>query len=54
MHDLGHGLDQPGRLIGWLYRRTPVYAWRVPGLWFDIGTPETLAEAEQLFETGSV
>ena len=47
----GNNPDQPGRLVGWLYRRTPVYAWRVPGRWFDIGTPETLAEAEQLFET---
>jgi len=47
----GNNPDQPGRLIGWLYERTPVYAWRVPGQWFDIGTPETLAEAEQLFET---
>jgi len=49
----GNNPDQPGRLIGWLYQRTPVYAWRVPGQWFDIGTPETLAEAEQLFQTGS-
>jgi glucose-1-phosphate thymidylyltransferase len=48
----GNNPDQPGRLIEWLYRRTPVYAWRVPGQWFDIGTPETLAEAEQLFESG--
>ncbi len=47
----GNNPDQPGRLVGWLYRRTPVYAWRVPGRWFDIGTPETLAEAERLFET---
>jgi glucose-1-phosphate thymidylyltransferase len=47
----GNNPDQPGRLIGWLYERTPVFAWRVPGQWFDIGTPETLAEAEQLFET---
>jgi len=47
----GNNPDQPGRLIGWLYERTPVYAWRVPGRWFDIGTPETLAEAERLFET---
>ena len=47
----GNNPDQPGRLIGWLYQRTPVYAWRVPGRWFDIGTPETLAEAERLFET---
>jgi glucose-1-phosphate thymidylyltransferase len=49
----GNNPDQPGRLIEWLYERTPVYAWRVPGQWFDIGTPETLAEAEQLFESGS-
>jgi glucose-1-phosphate thymidylyltransferase len=47
----GNNPDQPGRLVGWLYERTPVYAWRVPGRWFDIGTPETLAEAEQVFET---
>ncbi|TML34517.1 MAG: nucleotidyltransferase family protein [Actinobacteria bacterium] len=46
----GNNPDQPGRLIGWLYERTPVYAWRVPGRWFDIGTPETLAQAERLFE----
>jgi glucose-1-phosphate thymidylyltransferase len=48
----GNNPDQPGRLVGWLYRRTPVYAWRVPGRWFDIGTPETLAEAGRLFDTG--
>jgi glucose-1-phosphate thymidylyltransferase len=49
----GNNPDQPGRLVGWLYQRTSVYAWRVPGLWFDIGTPDTLAEAEALFEAGS-
>jgi glucose-1-phosphate thymidylyltransferase len=49
----GNNPDQPGRLVGWLYRRTPVYAWRVPGRWFDIGTPETLAEAAALFESRS-
>jgi len=47
----GNNPDQPGRLVAWLYERVPVYAWRVPGRWFDIGTPETLAEAEELFET---
>jgi glucose-1-phosphate thymidylyltransferase len=46
----GNNPDQPGRLVAWLYERVPVYAWRVPGRWFDIGTPETLAEAEDLFE----
>ncbi len=41
--------DQPGRLVQWLYPRTPVYTWRVPGLWFDIGSKETLEEASQIF-----
>ncbi|MDQ2983134.1 MAG: nucleotidyltransferase family protein [Actinomycetota bacterium] len=47
--DEGNNPDQPGRLVEWLYSRTPVYAWRVPGRWFDIGSPETLAEAEREF-----
>jgi glucose-1-phosphate thymidylyltransferase len=47
----GNNPDQPGRLVAWLYERIPVYAWRVPGRWFDIGTPETLAEAEELFQS---
>jgi glucose-1-phosphate thymidylyltransferase len=47
----GNNPDQPGRLVAWLHERIPVYAWPVPGRWFDIGTPETLAQAEELFET---
>jgi glucose-1-phosphate thymidylyltransferase len=47
----GNDPDQPGRLVAWLYERIPVYAWPVPGRWFDIGTPETLAQAEELFKT---
>jgi glucose-1-phosphate thymidylyltransferase len=43
--------DQPGRLIQWLYPRTSVYTWRVPGLWFDIGSKETLEEANQIFSS---
>jgi glucose-1-phosphate thymidylyltransferase len=42
--------DQPGRLVQWLYTRTPVYTWRVPGIWFDIGSKESLAEANTIFE----
>jgi glucose-1-phosphate thymidylyltransferase len=41
--------DQPGRLIQWLYPRVPVYTWTVPGLWYDIGSKETLEEANQIF-----
>jgi glucose-1-phosphate thymidylyltransferase len=45
----GNNPDQPGRLVQWLYTRTPVYTWRVPGLWFDIGAKETLEEANTIF-----
>ncbi len=41
--------DQPGRLVEWLYPRTPVYTWRLPGQWYDIGSAETLAEADRIF-----
>ena len=43
----GNNPDQPGRLVEWLYTRVPVYAWRVPGRWIDVGTPDALAEAEE-------
>jgi glucose-1-phosphate thymidylyltransferase len=45
----GNNPDQPGRLVQWLYPRTAFYTWRVPGLWFDIGSKETLEEANQIF-----
>jgi glucose-1-phosphate thymidylyltransferase len=45
----GNNPDQPGRLVQWLYPRTAVYGWRVPGRWFDVGSKETLAEADQAF-----
>jgi glucose-1-phosphate thymidylyltransferase len=41
--------DQPGRLVQWMYQRTPVYTWTVPGLWFDIGSKESLEEANKIF-----
>ncbi len=49
----GNNPDQPGRLLEWLHGRMPVYAWRVSGRWFDIGTPETLAEAERAFDSSN-
>ena len=47
----GNNPDQPGRLVQWLYTRTPVYTWRVPGIWFDIGSKESLEEANRIFAT---
>jgi glucose-1-phosphate thymidylyltransferase len=45
----GNNPDQPGRLVQWLYPRTAVYTWRVPGLWYDIGSKETLEQANRIF-----
>jgi len=50
--ETGNNPDQPGRLVQWLYPRVPVYAWRVPGRWYDIGSAETLAEADRAFTAG--
>jgi glucose-1-phosphate thymidylyltransferase len=45
----GNNPDQPGRFIQWLYTRVPVRTWDVPGRWFDIGSKETLEEADRIF-----
>ena len=45
----GNNPDQPGRLIQWLCPRVPVHAWPVPGIWYDIGSKETLDEANRIF-----
>jgi glucose-1-phosphate thymidylyltransferase len=45
----GNNPDQPGRLVQWMYTRTPFYTWRVPGIWFDVGSKETLEEANRKF-----
>lgn len=45
----GNNPDQPGRLVQWLYPQTDFYTWDVPGLWFDIGSKETLEEANKIY-----
>ena len=45
----GNNPDQPGRLIQWLYPQMPVHTWSVPGAWYDIGSKETLEEADRIF-----
>lgn len=47
--DEGNNPDQPGRLVEWLYPRIPFYTWLLPGEWYDIGSAETLAEADRIF-----
>jgi glucose-1-phosphate thymidylyltransferase len=48
----GNNPDQPGRLVQWLYPKVPFYTWKVPGLWYDIGSKETLEEANRIFAKG--
>lgn len=45
----GNNPDQPGRFIQWLYRRVPVHTYPIGGTWFDIGSKETLEEANEIF-----
>jgi glucose-1-phosphate thymidylyltransferase len=47
--DDGNPPDQPGRLIGWLYQREPVYGWAFDEGWYDIGDHEQLLEADNRF-----
>jgi glucose-1-phosphate thymidylyltransferase len=42
----GNPPDQPGNLIAWLHTRAPVYAYRFPGEWYDIGDQAQLFEAD--------
>lgn len=46
----GNNPDQPGRFIQWLYPRIPVRTHEVEGIWFDIGSKETLEEANEVFK----
>jgi glucose-1-phosphate thymidylyltransferase len=42
----GNPPDQPGYFIAWLHQRAPVYAYRFPGEWYDIGDRDQLQEAD--------
>lgn len=45
----GNNPDQPGRFIQWLHTRRPVKTYQIKGTWYDIGSKETLAEANRIF-----
>jgi glucose-1-phosphate thymidylyltransferase len=45
----GNNPDQPGRFVQWLYTRKPVKAFQIRGTWFDIGSKETLEQANEIF-----
>ncbi len=45
----GNNADQPGRFVQWLYPRETVQTREIAGTWFDIGSKETLEEANAVF-----
>ena len=45
----GNNPDQPGRFVQWLYTRKPVKTFEITGRWLDIGSKETLEEADKIF-----
>ena len=45
----GNNPDQPGRFLQWLYTRKPVNTFQIKGRWLDIGSKETLADADKIF-----
>jgi glucose-1-phosphate thymidylyltransferase len=42
----GNSPDQPGRFVVWLYPRVPIYGYRFPGEWLDIGDRDQLLDAD--------
>jgi len=44
----GNNPDQPGRFVQWLYARKPVKTFQIKGKWLDIGSKETLENADRI------
>ena len=45
----GNPPDPPGRFLVWLYEREPVFAFRFDQVWLDIGDPDQLLAADNLY-----
>lgn len=48
--DSGCGTDAPGSLVSWLCKQTDVYAMKIEGHRYDIGTLESYEEVKKVFE----
>lgn len=44
----GNNADQPGRFVQWLYTRKAVKTFQIKGQWLDIGSKETLENADKI------
>jgi len=47
--DEGNPPDAAGNFVAWLCKRLPVFGLVMGGLWFDIGSKESYAEADTLY-----
>jgi glucose-1-phosphate thymidylyltransferase len=45
----GNNPDQPGRFVQWLHKQIDIFTYPIDGLWYDIGSHESLAEANEVF-----
>ena len=45
----GNNPDQPGLFLQWLYTRKPVNTFEIKGRWLDIGSKDTLENADKIF-----
>lgn len=45
----GNNPDQPGLFLQWLYTRKPVNTFEIKERWLDIGSKETLEDADKIF-----
>lgn len=48
--EAGCGTDAPGSFIAWLYKKVSVYAMRMPGKRYDIGTLESYKLIKQEYQ----
>jgi len=46
----GNNPDAPGCFVQWLYSRKPVKTFQIKGKWLDIGSKETLEQADAIFQ----
>ncbi len=47
----GNNPDQAGHLIGWMRGKVETFGYPIRGRWFDVGSAESLAEADRVFRS---
>ena len=49
--DEGNNPDAPGFFPSWLHKQKPVYAYKFEGECYDIGTPKSYKEVDEIFRS---